>query len=63
MLSWLTMANVDGDGYQVKLVKHADGVMVEAGCFVGTSDEFITAVEDKGFMKYSKAVSAMAEIV
>ena len=38
---WLTLANVDGSGRQLKVVVAVDGsVKVEAGCFVGTADEF-----------------------
>lgn len=57
MLSFLTMSNVAGAGYQLKVVKHANGVMIEAGCFRGTADEFIANAEQNGFMKYVKWVN------
>lgn len=58
--SWLTLANVDGAGMHVTMVKHAEGVMVNAGCFLGTLEEFVERVADQGMNRYVAVVSAVA---
>ena len=58
--SWLTLANVDGTGMYVTMVKHADGVMVNAGCFLGTLDEFIEKVIKRSMNRYVAVISAVA---
>lgn len=61
--SWLTLANVDGAGMPVTMVKHADGVMVNAGCFLGTLDEFIEKVTERGMNRYVAVISAVAAVM
>ena len=58
--SWLTLANVDGTGRQVKVVKHAEGVRVEAGCFQGTLEEFCAKAASEGKGRYVRVVAAVA---
>ena len=58
--SWLTLANVDGSGRQIKVVKHAEGVRVEAGCFQGTLEDFCTQAASEGKDRYVRVVSAIA---
>ena len=58
--SWLTLANVDGLGRQIKVVKHALGVRVEAGCFQGTLEDFCTKAAGEGKGRYVRVVSAVA---
>ena len=58
--SWLTLASVDGTGRQVKVVKHAEGVRVEAGCFQGTLEEFCTKAASEGKDRYVRVVAAVA---
>jgi hypothetical protein len=58
--SWLTLGNVDGTGRQVKVVKHAEGVRVEAGCFQGTLEEFCAKAASEGKDRYVRVVSAVA---
>ena len=59
--SWLTLANVDGTGRQVKVVKHASGIEVEAGCFIGTLGEFLFKAESEGKLRYVAVIKAIAE--
>ena len=59
---WLTLANVDGSGRQLKVVVAVDGsVKVEAGCFVGTADEFCDRAKDEGKGTYVSVVRAVAQ--
>ena len=58
--SWLTLANVDGSGRQIKIVKHAEGVRVEAGCFQGTLEDFCTQAASEGKDRYVRVISAVA---
>ena len=58
--SWLTLANVDGSGRQIKIVKHAEGVRVEAGCFRGTLEDFCTQAASEGKDRYVRVISAVA---
>ena len=59
--SFLTLSNVDGSGRQVKLVKHVNStVMVEAGCFLGTVDEFVAKAEDEGKLRYARLIPLIA---
>ena len=61
--SWLTLANVDGTGRQVKVVKHAGGIKVEAGCFIGTLEEFTVKAESEGKLRYVAVIKAIAEVL
>ena len=58
--SWLTLANVDGTGRQVKVVKHGGGDRVEVGCFQGTLEEFCAKAAGEGKDRYVRVVSAVA---
>ena len=58
--SWLTLANVDGSGRPVKIIKHAEGVRVEAGCFQGTLEEFCIQAASEGKDRYVRVISAVA---
>lgn len=58
--SWLTVSNVDGSGRQVKIVKHAEGVKVEAGCFMGTLEKFCEAAAAEGKQRYVAVITAIA---
>ena len=61
--SWLTLANVDSTGRQVKVVKHASGIKVEAGCFAGTLEEFTAKAESEGKLRYVAVIKAIAEVL
>ena len=61
--SWLTLANVDGTGRQVKVVKHAGGIKIEAGCFIGTLEEFTSKAESEGKLRYVAVIKAIAEVL
>ena len=59
---WLTLANVDGSGRQLKVVVAVDGsVKVEAGCFVGTADEFCKKAAAEGKGTYVSVVRAVVQ--
>ena len=60
MQSWLTLGNVDGSGRQVKVVKYDGGLLVEAGCFQGTLEEFCTKAAAEGKDRYVRVISAVA---
>lgn len=57
---WLTVSNVDGSGRQVKIIRHAEGILIEAGCFVGTLDEFVAKAIAENKMQYVKIISLIA---
>ena len=62
--SWLTLANVDGSNRQIKVVRSdEDEIKIEAGCFVGTLDEFIAKAKSEGKLRYVAVISAIAEHV
>ena len=62
--SWLTLANVDGSNRQIKVVRSdEDEIKIEAGCFVGTLDEFIDKAKSEGKFRYVAVISAIAEHV
>ena len=62
--SWLTLANVDGSNRQIKIVRSDGGeIKIEAGCFIGTLDEFIAKAKSEGKLRYVAVISAIAEHV
>ena len=62
--SWLTLANVDGSNRQIKIVRSDEGeIKIEAGCFIGTLDEFIAKAKSEGKLRYVAVISAIAEHV
>ena len=62
--AWLTLANVDGSGRQIKIVRGTCGTLkVEAGCFCGSLDDFITRAKEEGKLRYVAVISAIAEHV
>jgi acetyltransferase-like isoleucine patch superfamily enzyme len=61
VFEWLTLANVDGSGRQVKIVKHANGVRIEAGCFIGTAEEFLYRAQYEEKTVYVSVIKAVVE--
>ena len=55
----MRMANIDGSLRQITLVKHAGGVVIEAGCFFGDSSEFLARAEKEGERDYVIIVGAV----
>lgn len=51
--SWLTLANVDGSG------RHAAGVKVEAGCFVGSLEKFCAKAAAENKHRYAAVAEVM----
>jgi NDP-sugar pyrophosphorylase family protein len=58
---FLTMANVDGSGRSILIVVHPDGILVRAGCFVGSLNKFCLQAEYQSKHVYSAVVRAAAE--
>lgn len=56
---WLTLANVDGSGRQIKIVSDGKQVKIEAGCFNGTGQEFLAKAESEGKMIYVAVIGAI----
>ena len=61
VIDFFTMANVDGTGRQIQVFIHTEGVLVRAGCFKGTLDEFCDKSARQGKHKYAAVVRAAAE--
>ncbi|MDK4689769.1 hypothetical protein, partial [Kingella negevensis] len=61
VINFMTMANVDGSGRQIQIIVHTKGLLIRAGCFVGTLDEFCAKAESEYKTRYSKVVRAVAE--
>jgi hypothetical protein len=59
----MTAANIDGSGRQIKLIRHTDGIMIEAGCFVGTLGEFVERANNEGKTRYASIITAIAEVL
>lgn len=59
MLAFMTLGNVDGSGRQVLLIKHADGVTIRAGCFIGTAEEFYKRAAAEHKLVYVNVVEAI----
>lgn len=55
--SWLTLANVDGSGRQVK---HAAGVKVEAGALL---EKFCAKAAAENKHRYAAVIQAVAEVM
>ena len=62
-LDFMTLSNVDGSGRQIILIKHSDGIIVRAGCFVGDISAFIEKAKSENKMKYVSIVGAIAEVM
>ncbi|EIC13636.1 hypothetical protein QG083_10760 [Kingella kingae] len=61
VINFMTMPNVDGSGRQIQIIVHTKGLLIRAGCFVGTLDEFCAKAESEYKTRYSKVVRAVAE--
>ena len=60
--SWLTLANVDGSGRQIKIVRGTDSqIKIEAGCFLGTLEEFLAKAKEENKFRYVSIIGAIAE--
>ena len=61
VLALMNMSNVDGSGGKILIVIHTHGIIVRAGCFVGSLDEFCEKALSEGKRRYSRVVKAAAE--
>ena len=60
--SWLTLANIDGSGRQIKVVRSVDDeIKIEAGRFQGVLAEFIDRAKAEGKLRYVSIIGAIAE--
>ena len=60
--SWLTLANVDGSGRQIKIVRGTDNqIKIETGCFLGTLEEFLAKAKGENKLRYVSIIGAIAE--
>jgi len=59
----MTLTNVDGSGRQILLVWHDDGVLVRAGCFLGTVSEFRKRATADGKYIYAAVIPAVVAAV
>ena len=57
----MTMSNVDGSGRRIQIYVHPAGILIRAGCFRGSLDEFCDRARLEGKVRYAKVVRAAAE--
>ena len=61
------MANVDGTGRYITIMRHpptnAGEITVTAGCFFGSLDEFCTKANAENKPRYARTARAIAEIL
>ena len=57
----MCMSNVDGSGRRIIIYIHTEGILIRAGCFKGSLDEFCAKAESEGKKRYSRVVRAAAE--
>ena len=60
---YMSSANIDGSGRQIKIFSAGKAVMVEAGCFWGTAKEFCNRAKNEGKDTYSNVVGAIAKAI
>ena len=61
VIDFFTMANIDGTGRKIHVYVHTEGIVIRAGCFKGTLDEFCMKAEDEGKYVYSMTVRGATE--
>ena len=60
---FMLSANIDGSGRQIKIFSAGKIVMVEAGCFWGTAEEFCNRAKNEGKNIYANIVGAIAKAI
>ena len=60
---FMSSANIDGSGRQIKIFSAGKAVMVEAGCFWGTAEEFCNRAKKEGKNTYFNVVGAIAKAI
>ena len=60
---YMSSANIDGSGRQIKIFSAGKIVMVEAGCFWGTAKEFCNKAKKEGKDTYFNVVGAIAKAI
>ena len=56
LIKMFQLQNLDGSGRMINIIKHRDGILIRAGCFLGTADEFCTKAESEGKYLYSEMI-------
>ena len=57
----IRMANIDGSLREIILIRHKNGVQIEAGLFFGDSSEFLKRAKSEKKMTYVSIVGAVVE--
>ena len=58
--AFICLSNIDGVGRQIQAFVHKDGILIRAGCFKGTLNEFCSRAKAEGKMRYAAVVRAAA---
>lgn len=59
-MQWImTAANIDGSGRQILIVSDGDKVLVRAGCFFGSVEEFTAKAKSEDKHVYAAVIPAM----
>ena len=56
----MCLSNVDGSGRQIQVFIHKEGILIRAGCFKGSLEEFCKKAKDEGKTRYAAVVKAAA---
>ncbi len=59
VIKMIQIQNLDGSNRQVNIIKHEEGMLIRAGCFIGTPEEFCAKAEAEGKATYVAVVSAI----
>ena len=52
---------MDGSGRKIQVIVHTDGILIRAGCFKGSLDEFCDKAMAENKTRYARVVRAAAE--
>lgn len=63
VIDWISMANIDETGRVVKVIRHKAGVVVEAGDFIGSADDYLSKQIEKGDKKCARIIKAVCDVM
>lgn len=63
VITWMTAANITSTGRAVLIVKHKDGIYIEAGCFSGNLADLVAKATAEGKPQYVKVIEAIASVL
>lgn len=58
----MQLQNLDGSGRQVNIIKHSEGIIIRAGCFLGTPEQFCSKALSEGKKTYAAVVKAICDV-